>query len=474
MNERKSKVRIVLLVLGAIMLAAVIGGYISAAFYYQKHFLPNTWINNIDCNGLEPLDVTALLEKEISDYSIEIEGRNETGKREVLGTIQASDIDLTALGILTEVEHLLDRQNSWLWIKSYLTEDTTNYSMVPGVEFDKKKLQDLLGSISAFQEKNMIRPKDAYITDYLEEAKGYEIVPEVIGTRLDMEAVTMVIESAIYSNSQEVDLEGENCYQQVGITAENEQLKEELTTLNKWIGAEVIYNWNGNRVVVGADLLKEWITLEEGGPVLDEEAVAGFVKENAKKYDTYGRDRKFRTTAGEERTLPSGGFGWRTDCEGEMKALIQAIRAGEKTEKEPLYLSKGAVKGINDIGSSYVEADLTNQHLYLYKNEAVVLETDFVSGDMDGAIDCITPQGVFGITYKTTNAILRGGDYETPVAYWMPFCGNYGMHDAAWRTEFGGEIYLTDGSHGCINLPPDMAAAIYEQVYTGFPVICYY
>lgn len=65
------------------------------------------------------------------------------------------------------------------------------------------------------------------------------------------------------------------------------------------------------------------------------------------------------------------------------------------------------------------------------------METDFVSGNMSKA-DCVTPPGVFGLTYKTRNAILRGANYETPVNYWMPFNGNIGMHDATWRRAFGG------------------------------------
>ena len=128
---------------------------------------------------------------------------------------------------------------------------------------------------------------------------------------------------------------------------------------------------------------------------------------------------------------------------------------------------------MNDIGRSYVEADLTNQHLYLYYKGNLVLETDFVSGDMRVSGN-ITPQGVFGLTYKTQNAVLRGADYETPVSYWMPFHGNFGMHDATWRSEFGGDIYLTNGSHGCLNLPLDKAAELYSYLYTGYPVICYY
>ena len=130
------------------------------------------------------------------------------------------------------------------------------------------------------------------------------------------------------------------------------------------------------------------------------------------------------------------------------------------------------IKGKNDIGDSYVEADLTNQHLYLYQDGEVVLETDFVSGRINN--NSRTPEGIFGITYKTRNAVLRGEGYATPVNYWMPFYGNYGMHDATWRGAFGGDIYLTNGSHGCINLPLNMAEQIYGYVFKGFPVICYY
>jgi lipoprotein-anchoring transpeptidase ErfK/SrfK len=119
-----------------------------------------------------------------------------------------------------------------------------------------------------------------------------------------------------------------------------------------------------------------------------------------------------------------------------------------------------------------VEVDMTNQHLYLYQNGTVELESDFVSGNMSKGYN--TPAGVFGLTYKTKNAVLRGADYATPVNYWMPFNGNVGMHDATWRSSFGGNIYLTSGSHGCINLPLDKAKEIYQYMSENFPIICYY
>ena len=255
--------------------------------------------------------------------------------------------------------------------------------------------------------------------------------------------------------------------------AEDAQLTEACSTMNTWVSTCITYDWNGTQVVVDGEQIKEWISLEGEEPVLDEEAVEEFVADTARELDTYGKNRKFTTALGTELTLPSGGYGWRTDREGESQELIQLIYQGSVLEKEPLYTSRGANKGSGDIGDSYVEIDLSNQHLYLFWEGEIVLESDFVSGDMTKS-GRMTPPGVFGLTYKTRNAVLRGEDYETPVNYWMPFNGNIGMHDATWRSSFGGSIYITNGSHGCVNLPLDKAAQIYEYVSTGFPVICYY
>ena len=97
-------------------------------------------------------------------------------------------------------------------------------------------------------------------------------------------------------------------------------------------------------------------------------------------------------------------------------------------EREPVYLTTANSHGEHDYGDSYVEINLTNQHLFLYKDGKLVVESDFVSGNLSKGHD--TPTGAFGLTYKTMNAVLRGPDYETPVTYWMPFNGDVGMHEA--------------------------------------------
>lgn len=469
-NKSKKKVLKIIVAAASILVAVFLIAYGSVALYYQSHFFPNTYINGVDCSNLEAEEAAPLVEALIQNYRLEVRGRfNEKLEQGVLGDITASDIDLQFVDTQTAIETVLQQQNNMFWME-ILIGKRYGISLMQGVSYDEEMLKAYVTKWDAFRKGT--EPKDAYISDYSEEKNGYEIIAETYGTKLDIDGALESIQAAVLMQETELTLE-DSLYETANITAEDKTLNERVNTINTWLSAEIIYDWNGSKIVVDKELLRDWISFVDGEPRLDEEAVAEFVAEKAKELDTYGKRRNFVTTQGAEITLPSGAYGWKTDKEGETEELIQLIYEGGTVEKEPLYLSKGRQKGMNDIGSSYVEADLTNQHLYLYYKGSLVLETDFVSGIMSDP-GCITPYGVFGLTYKTTNAVLRGANYATPVSYWMPFHGNFGMHDATWRTEFGGDIYLTNGSHGCINLPLDKAEAIYGYISTGFPIICYY
>lgn len=455
----------------AALAAVILLAYGGVAVYYQSHFFNHTFINNSDCSNLTAEQVAAIMDEQSQQYSLQILGRDENGVQEEIGTVTAAEIGMYWVDTRKVAQELLDGQNELLWIEMLWT--TEDHSVIQGVSYDEEKLQERLAQMSALQKKNMIQPEDAYISEYSEKTGNYEIIPETLGTDLDLHLVKEAVSTAIMMGDPAVDLEKQGCYKTAKVTAEDATLVKNCETLNKWVSAQITYDWNGNKVVVDGDTIKDWIQMDAKEPQLKEEDIAEFVAEQAKEYDTYGKKRKFTTVQGIELTLPSGAYGWKTDRAEETKELIASIEKGETIDKEPVYSSKGAQKGSNDIGNSYVEIDLTNQHLYLFQKGTIVLETDFVSGNMTKP-DCITPPGVFGLTYKTRNAVLRGANYETPVNYWMPFNGNVGMHDATWRSSFGGTIYLTSGSHGCVNLPLDMAAAIYEYMSTGFPIVCYY
>ena len=128
----------------------------------------------------------------------------------------------------------------------------------------------------------------------------------------------------------------------------------------------------------------------------------------------------------------------------------------------------------DDLAGSYIEVSLDAQHLWLYKDGTLVTETDIVSGAPTAERE--TYRGAWPIAYKASPFTLSSDEYgyAVKVKYWMPFVYGQGLHDASWQSSFGGNRYKTgNGSHGCINLPEDQAALIYNTIDGGYPIIIY-
>ncbi len=130
------------------------------------------------------------------------------------------------------------------------------------------------------------------------------------------------------------------------------------------------------------------------------------------------------------------------------------------------------MKGKEDIGSTYIEVDMGEQKMYYYVNGVLKIDTPIVTGNTSRRMG--TPSGVNFVYLKQKNRVLRGRDYASPVDFWMPVKGNIGIHDASWRSKFGGEIFKTNGSHGCINTPRDAMEQLYDMAEVGTPVVMFY
>ncbi len=129
----------------------------------------------------------------------------------------------------------------------------------------------------------------------------------------------------------------------------------------------------------------------------------------------------------------------------------------------------GNIYGRNP-GSTYIEINIAQQRMWFYKNGKLVVDTPVVTGtrySMD------TPKGFYYIYQRARNTVLTGPGYASPVDYWMAFCGGCGIHDASWRSSFGGNIYTYNGSHGCVNTPYSAVRTIYNNTGYDTPVIVY-
>ena len=121
-------------------------------------------------------------------------------------------------------------------------------------------------------------------------------------------------------------------------------------------------------------------------------------------------------------------------------------------------------------GKTYIEVNISLQTMWYYKDGKLLVETPVVTG-MKGSAD--TPTGFYSVYERAQDTNLYGDDYVSHVDYWMAFLGGYGIHDASWRSTYGGSIYTYDGSHGCINTPYNAVRTIYNNSGIGTFVIVY-
>lgn len=251
------------------------------------------------------------------------------------------------------------------------------------------------------------------------------------------------------------------------------QIDQTQKLINDFAAANIEYNFISSKEEVNSELIKSWLIVGENSVVLDEQKVSDYVTALAQKYNTVGVERKFIDSHGKEVTVSGGPYGWEIDCEKETKALIDIINNHESTrDREPEYKQRALTRGVNDIGNTYVEVNMSEQKMWYYKEGELLVSTSIVTGNTTRGNG--TPTMVGYIHNKARNINLVGQGYVAFVHYWMKVNGSIGIHDASWRSKFGGSIYTTNGSHGCINTPYDEVKTIFENIDIGTPVIVFY
>ena len=453
-----------ILVTAGVLAVAAAGSYIWNAQQYQTVFFPQTVINGVNASGKTIDEVKALINTEIDGYVLELAGRDgETV------TISGEEINLHSV-FDGSLESMLAGQNPYRWGNHYF--GSSAYQVETMVGYDEALLEEAVAGLKLFDPLFARAPEDARLSDYISEV-GYEIIPEKEGTLLDKAMVEEEIRQAISNLQPNLSLEELGAYIPPAVRGDDELLNNRLAARNRYVQMSITHNFGATREVLTGDQIHSWLTFnEEGGITLDETAITEYVADLARRYNTAYQPKTLKTSYGPEVTIAGGNYGWRINQSAECAAIAEIIRSGESQVREPIYSQTAASRSEHDYGNTYVEINLTAQHLYFYKDGSLVVESDFVSGNASKGWS--TPAGAYPLTYKQRNATLKGEGYATPVDYWMPFNGGIGMHDAGWRSSFGGTIYKTNGSHGCINLPPAVAKIIYEGISAGMPVLCYH
>lgn len=453
----KKKIRIAAGILG--LMAA--GVYAGTGHYYTTHFFPKTVINGQNCAGMTAEQVKVEIRKKMVDSTLTVLERG--GKKEKLS---GAEIGRTYVDDHA-IEKLLQKQNPFAWPVSVWREKENQ--IVADSVYDKEMLRKTLQTMDGFCEEKQEPPENARLLDT---GSTYTIVPEKEGCQVDFDRAEKAVIQALDAGKERVDLEQMEVYRKPEITQENENLKQEKNQLNHLTAAHFSYVIGEKTYTVNREILQSWLIQEEGRYRISEEKAAEFVKKMAYETDTFGLSHTFRTSLGGTIQLKAGGdYGWCINKEETTQALLQAIEEEKKENLDPVYLYTAKDRSSNDIGNTYVEVCISQQKMWCYKDGVLVTDTPVTTGNHATGYD--TPAGsVWAVDAKKSDCDFKR--YPSHVMFWLPFNGDVGIHDASWRTEYGGEIYQTNGSHGCVNTPYREAEKVFHAIEIGDPVIVYY
>jgi lipoprotein-anchoring transpeptidase ErfK/SrfK len=452
------------LVLGiAISICTLLIIYFGMAIYFSNHFYFGSAINSISVSGKTVVGVNEQMASEIQKYQLNIKGRGGINEQ-----ISGEKIGLK-YEMNGEFNEFKDKQNPYKWISAVF--NTTDSKMIAGVIYDENLLKEQLDKLSCFDSSKLIEPKNA---SYKYTDNGYVIVNEVIGNKGNKDILYNYAIDAVSKGETTIDLELINYYVKPQYTSNSKKVIATRDNLNKYASSKITYTFGKDKEILDGSTINKWFKVDENSEItFNKKEVESYMDVLASEYNTVAKTRTFASSSGKVINIGGGNYGWAINKVKEIQDLSSMIMEGKSITKEPAYYQTAVSHDKDDIGNTYVEIDISGQHLWFYKNGKLITQGDVVTGN-GGSEKTRTPLGIYMINYKERNAILKGEGYTSPVNYWMPFNGGIGIHDASWRPQFGGELYKTGGSHGCVNSPYAVAKTVFDNIEAGTPVICYY
>ncbi|MDE5564916.1 MAG: L,D-transpeptidase family protein [Oscillospiraceae bacterium] len=467
--------------IGAAVLVTCVLSFFIVAGTYKERFLPNTYVSNVNIAGMtmDEAKYALLMQTQAADLRL-------TTHKGDTAVFAASDFD----AVYTIPEGALDEaaaESPYSWVGKLF--NSSEYTIQYDFYYSRNKLRSLIDTYDWGSEVS----QDARIVR--DDSGDFIIEVETLGDQFDANVLMNYIDEQLGTGRFTLELMDSGCYEPYFAKVKAEDLGTELELYNSYAKCTITFDFDDRKKVVESSMIVDWImTLPdgtvmkdgEGNIQLDRDAIGTFVAQMAAETDTFGTDRSFYATVDGWITVPwvdtkswdknnCSNYGWKINQDATVQQIIDLVHEGKTVTVEPTYYSwgKGYVRATDDIGTTYVEADISEQHFWVYKNNTIVMEGDFVSGT-ETNWERRTPRGICQVLDlrkgKTLGTMAVQG-YETWVDYWMAFnnCG-CGFHDLG-RSAYGGSIYMYNGSHGCLNLSYSNAKELFSILEYGMPVI---
>ena len=488
-KKKKSRgLRIALIIVLVLILALVCAeGFMLYRHKHDGRFLKGTYFLGEDVSGETPDDLVKAIASSVQSITVTL---NENGSAALTGSLADFGYTLDEDSAKQSLQDAMDEQKaSWTNIAmAMLGRRVTTLDAATTWKFDEDVFNAKVTASNFPTER--VASEDAKLVSN-DETLSMEIQPETVGNEFDDASLQAWVKEQIDSSLNENGTEDitmdfpDELYIRPSVYSTDQELIDEMNAMNTYAGAQITYDFGSETEILDHATIMSWVSVSDGKAELDDDAVSDFVTQLAGKYNTRYHERKFTTTGGEEITISEGKneYGYRINADDEIAQIKEDITSGEPVEREPVYYETNDYgnplylkrEGTDDLAGTYVKVSIKQQHVWFYKDGELIVESDCVTGDVTK--DYGTETGAFPLAFKKTDYTLTGGNgngsYATPVKWWMPFFEGQGLHDASWRSSFGGSIYKGNGSHGCVNLPSSVAEKIYNNIEAGTCIIIY-
>lgn len=441
--------RIIVLILVLFLLA---GAGVGIGLAMRLRLPEQAVVCGVDVSDMLAKDAKPLLEERIRNYSMQVTVGSQTFE------MTADDMGMVFLADEFEavVQSMVDTGEAadpW----SVISIDQSKIAAFVDTAFDEKRVAPALPDVLWNEREHCFsaaagKPETWYSSEKLTEL--------VCSAAANLPAELEINEADLYQES--LDLEKEALAANLAQQA-NEAMKLEL---------ELVFNPRKvelGREVVSSDAIASFLRfdMENGLICVDKDTVMAYIEQLAPNYAYTKNKDRFVTHSGgqirtsiqtEERTV---------DVEAAADLIAECITQETSGSFEMPYA------GALNFDGTYIEVSIPEQHLWYYENGKLLLDADVVTGNL--AAGKQTPTGLNYIRGHLRQIYLMGTHY---VEYWMSITvgGMYGFHDADhWRQpeEYGGDTYMGNGSGGCVNVPEEKMAKLYEMVADLTPVVIY-
>ena len=463
-SEKKFPVGKVLL----FVLIPILAVYFGGVFYFLNNFVPNTFFDGKDYSLKKPELIAEAMTEDTNNRTVVlkgIDGEETISLHDKLNYIKTAT---------APTKGWIDPMTAWTWPRYIFSKN--NLSGNVNVTYDKEKLDETIDSLKFMNPEELREPKDAYLG---RNGDKYEIVPEDPGNEIIREKIYAVLEDGIDAGVNEIDLVETDCYSKPKVYRDDPSLTEIFEKYKSVNFQKISIDMTGATEVLETPDIVEFYN-DKGE--ISKDKIRDYVLDLAYQYDTYEETRYFVNSYGYEIPVGTGAdtYGFLLDVDGTTEELYDLMKSKKTEDIVPVWTSEGWTRLENgsDIGGTYIEVCISDQKLWAYSGGELVLTTDVVTGNYNKND---TPKGVFTILSKETDTHLKGQEklpngkidkWDSFVNFWMALnWSGVGLHNAPWRSEFGGTIYQGGGSHGCINMNYDAAKYLYNNYSYGVPVI---